>query len=128
MVKRNEPSNSFSFRARFRSFRYAFDGLKSFFATQHNAVIHLLITIFVFVAALFLGVTRTELLAIILATALVWSAELFNTVIEKLSDMVSTDFHPSIKFIKDVAAAAVLISAIAAFLTGAIIFLPKILP
>jgi len=52
---------------------------------------------------------------------------LFNTAIEKLADMVSGDFHPSIKFIKDVSAAAVMVSAMAAFITGAIIFLPKLL-
>jgi diacylglycerol kinase len=58
---------------------------------------------------------------------LVWAAELFNTAIEKLADTVSKDFHPSIKFVKDVSAAAVLLSALAAFITGAIIFLPKLL-
>lgn len=126
MMIRDEQSNSFSVKARLKSFRYAFEGLTSFFATQHNAIIHLAITIFAFIAAAFFGVSKAEWVALVLAAGFVWMAELFNTVIEKLSDMVSREFHPTIKFIKDVAAAAVLVSAVAAFLTGAIIFLPKI--
>ena len=51
---------------------------------------------------------------------------MFNTAVEKLADMVSKDLHPEIKVIKDVSAAAVLVSAIAALVTGAIIFLPKL--
>ena len=124
-MKNNPPG--FSLRARIRSFRFAFEGLNSFFATQHNAVIHLLMTIVALIAAVFFNVCKGEAVAIIIAAGFVWAAELFNTAIEKLADMVSEDFHPSIKFIKDVSAAAVLISAIAAFITGIIIFLPKFL-
>lgn len=124
---KNTKSNAISVKARLRSFRYAFEGLNSFFSMQHNAIIHLLMTIAVFAAALSFRVSRGELMAIIIATGFVWAAELFNTAIEKLADMVSKDFHPGIKFIKDVSAAAVLLSAIAAFLVGAIIFLPKVL-
>lgn len=124
-IKDDPPG--FSVRARIRSFRYAFEGVQTFFATQHNAVIHLLMTVMALVAAVFFSVSKAELIAIVIAAALVWAAELFNTAIEKLADMVLDDFHPSIKFIKDVSAAAVLISAMAAFITGAIIFLPKLL-
>jgi len=125
-VKENRLS-SFSVKARYKSFRHAFDGLISFFDAQHNAVIHLLMTVVVVLAAVFFDLTSGELLAVILATGLVWSAELFNTAIEKLCDTFSKDFHPSIKFVKDVSAAAVLISAIAALVVGVIVFLPKIL-
>ena len=117
---------SFSVKARFKSFRYAFDGLISFFDAQHNAVIHLGMTVFVVLAAVFFDLSRGEWVAVVLATGLVWTAELFNTAIEKLCDMVSKDFHPTIKFVKDIAAAAVLISAIIAIVVGGIVFLPKI--
>jgi diacylglycerol kinase (ATP) len=120
-------SHSFSLRARLKSFHYAFEGLNSFFSSQHNAIIHLLATALVFIASVFFNISKTEAIAVILATGFVWTAELFNTAVEKLADMVSKDFHPSIKFIKDVSAAAVLLSAIAAFLTGMIVFLPKLL-
>ena len=121
------PSNSFSIKARLKSFQYAFEGLNSFFSTQHNAIIHLVMTTLAFSGAVFYNVTKVEAIAIALAVGFVWAAELFNTAIEKLADIVSTDHRPEIKFIKDVAAAAVLLSAVAAFITGAIVFLPKLL-
>jgi diacylglycerol kinase len=120
------PSNPFSIKARLRSFQYAFTGLSSFFSTQHNAIIHLIITLLAFSAAVLYNVTKVEAIAITLAVGFVWTAELFNTAVEKLADLVSTDHHPGIKFIKDVSAAAVLLSAVAAFITGAIVFLPKL--
>jgi len=124
---KTDPRNPFSIKSRLKSFRYAFEGLNAFFTAQHNAIIHLLMTLLAFSAAIFFNVSKAEAIAIVLAAALVWAAELFNTAIEKLADMVSKDYHPSIKFIKDVSAAAVLLSAVAAFITGAIIFLPKLL-
>jgi diacylglycerol kinase (ATP) len=126
LIKNDQP-DSFSVSARLRSFRYALGGLNSFFATQHNAIIHLLMTIVAFAGAVFFRVSRGEAVSIVLSVGLVWSAELFNTAIERLCDTVSKDYHPGIKFIKDVSAAAVLVSAIAAFVTGAIVFLPKLL-
>ncbi len=122
---KNKNPNSFSVKARLKSFRYAFEGLNNFFSAQHNAIIHLLMTIAVVFAAIFFNVNRGEAIAIILAAGFVWAAEFFNTAIEKLADIVSKEFHPGIKFIKDVSAAAVLLSAITAVLVGAIIFLPK---
>jgi len=120
------PSNSFSIRSRLKSFRFAFEGLNSFFSTQHNAIIHLIMTLIAFTAAVLYNVTKVEAIAIALAIGFVWVAELFNTAVEKLADLISTDHRPEIKFIKDVSAAAVLLSAAAAFITGAIIFLPKL--
>ncbi len=124
---KNGVRNSFSIKARLQSFRYAFEGLNTFFSTQHNAIIHLLMTILAFATAIFLNISKGEAVAILFVTGFVWAAELFNTAIEKLADMVSKDFNPEIKFIKDVSAAAVLLSAITAFITGLIIFLPKLL-
>jgi diacylglycerol kinase len=127
MMSRNESPNSFSWNARLKSFRYAFEGLTAFFAAEHNAIIHLIITISVFIGAAFFGLSKGEWIAIILVIGFVWVTELFNTAIERLCDLVSKDFHPGIKLVKDVSAASVLIAAIVAFLTGAIVFLPKIL-
>jgi diacylglycerol kinase len=127
LIVKSEQQASFSIKARLKSFRYACEGLNAFFASQHNAIIHLVLTIVAFIAAIFYNVSKTELMAVIIVSALVWSAELFNTAVEKLVDLVSKDFDPRIKFIKDVSAAAVLLSAIAALLTGAIIFIPKLL-
>jgi diacylglycerol kinase (ATP) len=126
IVKSEQPA-SFSIKERLKSIRYAYEGVDAFFASQHNAIIHLVLTVVAFMAAIFFNVSKTEMIAIIIVSALVWSAELFNTVVEKLADLVSKEFDPRIKFIKDVSAAAVLLSAIAALLTGAIVFIPKLL-
>ena len=124
---RRTSSNSFSIKARLKSFQYAFQGLSGFFSTQHNAIIHLIMTLLAFSAAVFYNITKTEAIAITLALGFVWAAELFNTAVERLADIVSKDHRPEIKFIKDVSAAAVLLAAVAALITGAIVFLPKFL-
>jgi diacylglycerol kinase (ATP) len=126
LIIKDDSLRSFSFTARLRSFRFAFEGLYEFFNTQHNAIIHLLMTGFVFIVAIFFKINKIEIIAVGLATGFVWAAELFNTAIEKLADMVSKEFHSQIKFIKDVSAAAVLVAAITAFVTGVIVFVPKI--
>lgn len=116
----------FSIVDRIKSFTYAFAGLKQFFQTQHNAIIHALATVMAVVIGFLLKLSPNEWIFIIIVIAMVWAAELFNTAIEAVCDMITLEKHPKIKFIKDVSAAAVLVSALAALLTGLIIFLPKI--
>jgi diacylglycerol kinase len=118
--------NSFSMVSRIRSFEHAFAGIKQFFQTQHNAIVHAIATVIVIFAGFLLRLSPTEWMLTVVAIALVWTAELFNTAIEALCDMVTREKHPQIKFIKDVAAAAVLVSALAAVIIGLIIFIPKI--
>ncbi len=110
-----------------KSFRYAFGGIRTFFRSEHNAVIHLLATLLVVFLAFIFPVSRMEAIALVLATGFVWATELFNTAIEKILDFITTERHPSIKFIKDVSAAAVLVAALSALCTGALVFIPKIL-
>ena len=116
----------FSFSQRFKSFSYAWSGIKSVLKKEHNTWIHLFLTITAMILAIVFKLTAAQWSALIIVTAMVWMAELFNTCIEKIMDFSSTDFHPQIKLIKDMAAAAVLIASIAALIIGAIIFVPKI--
>jgi len=117
----------FSLRKRAGSFRFAFDGLIQFFKTQHNAIIHLVATLAVIALSVIVQLQLVKFLFVVIAIGLVWMAELFNTAIEKLCDMVCPEQHPQIKFIKDVSAAAVLVTAIIAIITGCIIFIPVLL-
>jgi diacylglycerol kinase len=117
----------FSFRKRALSFRFAFEGMQKFFREEHNARIHLAATLTVLVAAWFFGVSLHELILLIVVTGFVWAAEIFNTAIEKLLDFLSPQYDPRVKLIKDLSAAAVLIAAGAALVTGSLIFIPKIL-
>lgn len=114
-------------KKRMRSFRYAFQGIFRFFQEEHNALLHLMATATVVVLAIFFHVQGGELLALIIVTGIVWMAELFNTSIERLADLVSKEYHPGIGYLKDLAAAAVLIASVTAVITGTVIFLPKLL-
>lgn len=118
---------TFSLRARLKSIGHAIDGLRLMLRTQHNAWVHLAISAAVVVAGLILGLTTEAWLAIVLAIAIVWVAEAFNTSFELLCDVASPDFHPLVKAAKDVAAGAVLLSAIAAVAVGTIVFLPRLI-
>lgn len=121
------PNKKFSWRERGNSFGFAFQGLKALFRTEHNAWIHGGLTVVVIFLSLLLNVNRTEVCVLILTMAFVWSAEIFNTALEKAMDFISTEKHPQIKLVKDLAAAAVLVSAVAAVLIGLLIFVPKLL-
>lgn len=111
-----------NFKKLYRSFVYAFNGLKLLFVDQQNARIHLLATIVVLVAAFFANVSKTGWLALIFAIGLVLITEGINTAIEHLANSVSENFHPEIKKAKDIAAGAVLLAAFIAVAIGVIVF------
>ncbi len=92
--------------------------------SQHNAWLHAVATAGVVVAGLVFRLGPMEWCAIILAMAAVWTAEALNTAFEFLADVASPEFHPLVERSKDVAAGAVLISAMAAAVVGMLIFYP----
>jgi diacylglycerol kinase len=116
----------FSWKERGNSFSYAWDGIKAVFRTEHNTWIHLALTVVALTLGFILKITTGEFLAIIIIMTMVWMAEIFNTAIEKTMDFISKEKHPQIKLVKDLAAAAVLVTAVAALIVGAIIFIPKL--
>lgn len=118
----------FSFLERIKSFKYAFKGLSFFFSKEHNARIHLFGVFFAIGFSIWLKISALEWISICGVIALVLVAEVFNTSIEKLSDVVSPGINPKIKIVKDLAAGAVLIAAIFAVIVGLIIFYPKLFP
>lgn len=117
----------FSIRARMKSFRFAWSGIARFLLQEHNAWLHGIATIAVIVLAGVVGVSKTEWLALVFAIGLVWLAEMFNTCIERIMDYLSKQQQPEIKFIKDLAAGAVLVAAITALVVGCIVFIPKLI-
>jgi diacylglycerol kinase len=117
----------FSIRARMESFKFSFEGLAAFFKREHNSWLHFIATIAILALCGFVGVTKTELLAIVFAIGFVWVAEIFNTCIERVMDYITLERHPDIKFIKDLASGAVLVAAITAIVVALIIFIPKFL-
>lgn len=113
-------------KKRLNSFKYAFNGIVELVRSQPNAKIHLAFTCIVIAGGFFFQISTTEWCLSILSIALVLSAEAFNTSLEYLTDLVSPDYHELAGKTKDVAAGAVLISAIGAAIVGSIIFLPKV--
>jgi diacylglycerol kinase (ATP) len=120
-------NRQFSFTGRIRSFKYAFVGIWTMLKSQQNAWIHAFATVAVVVAGFVLGISPAEWCWLVLAIIAVWMAEALNTAIEFLADVASPEFHPLVKKAKDVAAGAVLISAIGALIIGIIIIGPYVL-
>lgn len=113
-------------RERLAGFGYAFEGIFEVMQSQANFKIHLSAAVVAVTAGYYFSISTTEWCLIIIAIALVLSAETFNTAIEHLTDLVSPEYHVLAKKAKDAAAGAVLLIAIGAAIIGMIIFIPKI--
>jgi len=116
--------NRFSFSARLKSFGYAARGFIYIVRYEHNARIHLFISGVVLIMGFLLHIKRVEWVLVLLCMGLVIAAEMINTTIEKLSDIVSPQKSEQIRVIKDISAAVVLLSSLIAFISGFIIFVP----
>ncbi|MBE8721277.1 diacylglycerol kinase family protein [Sphingobacterium pedocola] len=116
----------FSLSKRIASFGPAFNGLKILLKEEHNATIHMTIALCTLIAGAVFRLSASEWTAIIFAIGLVFAAELINTTVEHIADFISPGQNDKIKKIKDMSAAAVLISATTALTIGLIIFIPKV--
>jgi len=113
---------------RILSFKYAFWGIETLFRETPNAVIQLVAAITAILSGLFFHITNAEWLILILSIGGVLTMETINSALENLSDYASKkEMHPTIRKVKDLSAAAVLIMAIAALAIGLVIFLPRII-
>ncbi|MDQ5930913.1 MAG: diacylglycerol kinase [Patescibacteria group bacterium] len=117
----------FSIVARGRSFKYAIRGLGVIFKTQHNAWVHGLVALAVILMGLGFDISTGEWAVVILSITSVLAAEAFNTAVEIDMDLTSPNYHPYARDTKDVASAAVLITALGALIVGLVIFVPKVL-
>jgi len=120
-------SKKFSATSRLKSFQYAFNGLASAFRQEHNLWIHTLAAIAAITMGWILNISTGEWMVIILVIGGVFIAELFNSAIESLVDIVSPELNKKAGMVKDMAAGAVLAAALAALVSGLIIFIPKLL-
>ena len=113
-------------RSRAQSFRYAFSGWWFVVRTQRNAWIHAIVSIAVIAVSLWLRLTARDWAIIVIAIAMVWTAEFINTALEAVVDIASPHEHRLAKVGKDVGAAAVLIAAFSAALIGFLILGPPL--
>ncbi len=107
--------------------RYALQGWITFFRREANGQIQLFIAVMVIVAGFALRVSVTDWMILLSCMGVVISLEMINSAMEKICDHVNPKIHPSIKTIKDIAAGAVLWSAVIAAIIGLLIFIPRII-
>lgn len=113
-------------KKRLKSFSFALKGIKSAFSTEPNMKIHGIIALLVVIFGILFQISINEWLLCLLCFGLVFGLELINTSLENIVDLVSPEIHPTAGKIKDLAAGAVLISALFSAVIGLIIFIPKI--
>lgn len=113
-------------KSRGRSFRYAFVGWWYVIRTQRNAWIHAVVSIAVIAAAFWLQLNAHDWALIIIAIAMVWTAEFINTALEAVVDLASPERHELAKVGKDVGASAVFIAAGSAAIIGILILGPPL--
>lgn len=113
-------------KKRIDSFGFAFKGIVTLLQTQPNAQIHIVAIFIVSILGFLLKISTTDWCFVIFAFSMVLAAEAFNTAIEFIVDLVSPQYHPLAGKAKDVAAAAVLLTAVGAALVGMIVFVPKL--
>lgn len=110
-----------------QGFGYAWNGIRHTAATQLNFKVHLAAALIAVYAGYALHISNNEWLWITLCIGVVLTAELFNTAIEFLTDLVSPEYNEKAGLVKDMSAGAVLVTAICALIIGLIIFAPKLL-
>ena len=114
------------FQTRRYSFRNAFTGWWFVIRTQRNAWIHTVASILVTIIAFWLHIPLSDWALVILAIAMVWTAEFLNTALEAVVDLASPEHHDLARIGKDVGAAAVLIAAASSALVGLIVLGPPL--
>lgn len=117
----------FTIRNRYHSFRYAFKGIFHLLRYEHNSWIQSSVGLAIVIAGIFLHFSRMEWVAVVICIGMVLAAEIFNTAIELLVDLVSPEYHPLAGKVKDLAAGGVLICSGTAFATGLILTIPKLI-
>ncbi len=110
-----------------KSFYYAWQGIFYAFKENQNIKIHIIVGTFVLLAGVLLGLSKYEIFSVGLLTVLVISAEMINTAIEEVVDLLIDEHNIHAKIAKDVCAGMVLLVSIFAALVGAFIFVPHIL-
>jgi diacylglycerol kinase (ATP) len=113
-------------KTRAKSFRYAFAGWWFVIRTQRNAWIHAVVSVAVILVSFWLQIVPRDWAVIVMAIALVWTAEFLNTALEAVVDLASPQQHYLAKVGKDVGAAAVLIAAFSAALIGFLVLGPSL--
>jgi len=127
MISRDDRKKEKGLKKFINSFKYPIKGLKYAYKNEQNLYVDIIIALIVIILGIVLNISITEWALLSITIGLVLSAELFNTALEAIVDLVTEKYHPLAKVAKDTSAAAVFVLAIVAIIEGIIIFLPKII-
>ena len=125
-LRREQTAQKSEWEKFITGFKYAFQGLWYAIRTQRNMRFHITVAILIILAGIFFRVSPVEFAMLFVAITGVFIAEMFNTVIEVCVDLASPDYHPLAKIAKDVAAGAVLLSAILSVVIGLFVLGPHL--
>ncbi len=120
-------NNGLTLGMRLQSFKYALRGIRIMLKSQENAWIHAIVSVLVLIGGALACLSAAQWCWLVLAIMAVWTAEALNTALELLADVASPEFHPLVGKAKDVAAGAVLISAIGSVVIGILVLGPCLL-
>ena len=107
-------------------FNHAWEGIKYAFSTQPNFRVHGLLATIALLLGVWLGLNSLEWLVLVFTICMVLIAEMVNTALESMTDLIEEKYHVKAKIAKDVSAGMVLVSAISSLIVGLIIFVPKL--
>lgn len=124
MMRNRSTPERFSIRRRILSFGPPLNGLRVFLKEEHNSRIHLVATVAMVLTGILLRISTTQWVILALTIGMVWCVELLNTAVENICDFISPEKHALIGKIKDISAAAVLITSTVSIIVGLIMFLP----
>ena len=127
MISREDRKNTRGIKKFVNSFKYPIKGLRYAYKNEQNLFVDVIVALIVVALGIIFKISSFEWALITITLGLVISAELFNTAIEAVVDLVTEKYHPLAKVAKDTSAAAVFVLAIVAVVEGLIIFLPKII-
>ena len=108
------------------SMNHALSGIIHAFKTEKNMKIHFVVALVVIIASILLHVTRFELIAVVISITLVMLAEMFNTAVEAIVDLITDEYHELARIAKNVAAGAVVLTAVNALIVGYLVFFRKL--
>ncbi len=119
--------NKMNIKKLIHSFRYAFEGLKLAVSVDQNVRFHIIVGLLVIPIAILLKVSSFEFIFIIFSIFFVLITEMMNTAVEEMTNLIIKEHREEARIAKDVAAAAVLLSAVFALIVGIIILIPRLL-
>jgi len=127
MESRDKEKKKFGISRFVKACGYSYDGLKYAYKYEQSMAIHLVVATSIVVIGLVVGLSIMEWLLVLVLMGFVLATELVNTSLEAVVDLISPEYHPLAKIAKDTASAAVGVFSLVAFISGLIIFVPKIL-